>query len=299
MLTRNLIRIFVLSISGISLFSCKTEVIILPGDIKGFVKDASTSEPIQGATIKLNTTNDSTKSEADGTYLIKNVTPREYEIQASKFAFNTSSKNIEVETAKTKEINFTLSGIPMPDVSASYLDFGLDRTSLSFTISNIGQGKIIYNIISSQEWIAVSPSSGDVTDETDSIIVTINKTELSDSIYKETIRIALYVDQDIIQDTIGVYLNGIMDQDINYYKVVTIGNQTWMAENLKVGKKLDVRFDRAANNGIIEKFCYRNEDINCENYGAMYQWGEMRQYKATDAKGYAPMDGIYLLRKNG
>jgi len=74
MLTRNLVRIFVIIIS-ILLYSCKTEEIILHGNIGGLVTDAETSEPIQAAKVKLNPSEDTTSTANDGTYNFIKITP--------------------------------------------------------------------------------------------------------------------------------------------------------------------------------------------------------------------------------
>ena len=184
MIIRKLILIFVFYII-IFLFSCKTEQIILPGKIKGLITDSETSEPIQGVSVELIKSyvpTDSTITGNDGTYLLKNITPGDYEVQASKFDYSTSLKDIEVNEAETRETNFNLIGIPVSSISITYLDYGLELTSLSFAISNIGKRKVTYVLTPSHSWITVYPSYGDVTDETDSINVTINKTDLSDSI---------------------------------------------------------------------------------------------------------------------
>src|SRR4030042_5870346 len=116
MLTRNLIRIAVLSIIGISLTGCKPcEEVILHGDIKGKVTDAETSLPIPGASVELiksYITIDSTNTGWDGTYLLKNIVPEEYEIQVSKYAYDPQVKKLGVVEAKTDTFNFALNGIP-------------------------------------------------------------------------------------------------------------------------------------------------------------------------------------------
>jgi hypothetical protein len=56
-----------------ALLSCKTEEIILHGDIHGFVTDASTKLPVQDASVKLNPDNDSTLTIADGSYNFRNL----------------------------------------------------------------------------------------------------------------------------------------------------------------------------------------------------------------------------------
>jgi uncharacterized protein (TIGR02145 family) len=56
----------------------------------------------------------------------------------------------------------------------------------------------------------------------------------------------------------------VMDIDGNLYKTTQIGEQCWMAENLKVTKWPS---------GIItNRMCYDGLDLNCELYGGLYTW---------------------------
>jgi uncharacterized protein (TIGR02145 family) len=280
MKTRNRIWILNFCIMCIFLSRCKKEDIILHGDITGLVTDALTNNPIEAASVKIDQSNDSTTTGSDGTYMLRNINPGSYEIQVSKFTYALYKKNVLVAPAEPNRIDFSLIGIPEPNPSASFLDFSLDSTKLSFSISNSGKGQFTYAITSSQTWITASPRYGDITDVTDNITVTINKTGLSKNIYKESIRVTSFAGPVPLADIIiPVYLNGAMDGDGNYYRVVTIGTQTWMAENLKTTRYNDgtnvpfVTDNNVWNSTNTPGYCwYNNEPTFKDSYGALYNW---------------------------
>jgi uncharacterized protein (TIGR02145 family) len=74
---------------------------------------------------------------------------------------------------------------------------------------------------------------------------------------------------------------------------ITIGTQTWMANNLDVGTMI-LGSTNMTNNSILEKYCYGDDPANCTTYGALYQWDEMMQYVATaGTQGVCPT-GFHL-----
>jgi uncharacterized protein (TIGR02145 family) len=83
------------------------------------------------------------------------------------------------------------------------------------------------------------------------------------------------------------------DDDGNNYATVQIGagksvTQTWMAENLKVGIRINAT-QAQSGNGIVEKYCYNDDEANCAIYGGLYQWDEMMQNAITPGvKGICP-----------
>jgi len=81
----------------------------------------------------------------------------------------------------------------------------------------------------------------------------------------------------------------VIDQDGNIYKTVQIGDQCWMAENLRTGVFVESTVSSSvhsdlADNGVIEKYCFENDTANCTQYGGLYDWHE--------AMGYSEDEGV-------
>jgi len=75
-----------------------------------------------------------------------------------------------------------------------------------------------------------------------------------------------------------------LDYDGNHYGVVTIGEQVWMAENLKTRK------DAAGNN--ITRFCYDNDSTNCGLYGGLYSWATVMNGAGSSNSNPSGIQGI-------
>ncbi len=91
------------------------------------------------------------------------------------------------------------------------------------------------------------------------------------------------------------------DADGNIYATVSIGAQTWMAENLNIGTRINGSQDQT-DNGVIEKYCWGDDESNCAIYGGLYQWDESMQYVATPgvqgicpAGWHIPTDGEWTV----
>jgi len=85
--------------------------------------------------------------------------------------------------------------------------------------------------------------------------------------------------------------NAIADYDGNYYNIVTIGTQTWMAENLKTTRyRNGDAIENITDNTVwavinIGAWCdYLNSASNGTKYGHLYNW-----YAASDSRYIAPM----------
>ncbi len=72
------------------------------------------------------------------------------------------------------------------------------------------------------------------------------------------------------------------------YNTVLIGDQCWLKENLNIGTRIPIN-SAQTDNGVIEKYCYEDDENYCNIYGALYQWNELMQYIETPgAQGLCP-----------
>lgn len=77
------------------------------------------------------------------------------------------------------------------------------------------------------------------------------------------------------------------------YHTVAIGNQCWLKENLNVGTMIQSPLNMS-DNGILEKYCWNNDQANCDIYGGLYQWNEAVKYRVEGGgQGICP-DGWHL-----
>uniref|UniRef100_A0A832MMH2 PEGA domain-containing protein n=1 Tax=Pseudothermotoga hypogea TaxID=57487 RepID=A0A832MMH2_9THEM len=80
------------------------------GSVRGTVKD-SENQPVQRATVVVNTTNLRTETDPQGSYQISNVPAGEWTITASKNGYTPESKLVYVEAGQTVTVNFTLAPV--------------------------------------------------------------------------------------------------------------------------------------------------------------------------------------------
>lgn len=74
----------------------------------------------------------------------------------------------------------------------------------------------------------------------------------------------------------------------HYYNTVQIAGQCWMKENLNVGMMIQGS-QVMEDNGIIEKYCVKNTEDSCDQFGGLYLWEEVMAYEnAPGVQGICP-----------
>lgn len=90
-------------------------------------------------------------------------------------------------------------------------------------------------------------------------------------------------------------------RDMQEYPTISLGEQCWLAQNLRVGEFVQIDAGQS-DNGNIERYCYDNNPDNCEAFGGLYTWDEMMQYGTTvndqgvcPDRWHIPSDGEWMV----
>lgn len=77
-------------------------------------------------------------------------------------------------------------------------------------------------------------------------------------------------------------------RDDQIYGTIQLGDQVWMTDNMNYGTRIDGVYN-PDKNGYVEKYCYNDDEFNCDYYGGLYQWDEMMQYSTYESsQGICP-----------
>jgi uncharacterized protein (TIGR02145 family) len=113
-----------------------------------------------------------------------------------------------------------------------------------------------------------------------------------------TLRWTIKTDCDSTYDELSIYSFencGLLtdSRDGKIYQTVKIDTMCWMAQNLNIGTRIDGSVNQA-DNAVIEKYCYNDDEVNCDIYGGLYQWNELMQYDTLlKIQGICP-DGWHI-----
>ncbi|MDR3665727.1 MAG: FISUMP domain-containing protein [Ignavibacteriaceae bacterium] len=163
---------------------------------------------------------------------------------------------------------------------------------ISWSLSNVINIKIDYSVDNGSNWINIIPSTPTLAGI---FSWTIPNTPSNNC----KIRISSVNNPDtnnISTNTFRIYQvtsascpgNPTIVYGKETYNTIAIGDQCWLKENLNIGTMIDGT-QNDSDNGIIEKYCYKNDTANCTAYGGFYQWNEAMQYNTIEGtKGICP-----------
>jgi len=76
---------------------------------------------------------------------------------------------------------------PTLSLSTSTLDFGAETVELQFEITNSGDGELTWTTTASTGWLDVTPTAGATQEETDDVVVTVDRSGLAPGSYQGTV----------------------------------------------------------------------------------------------------------------
>jgi uncharacterized protein (TIGR02145 family) len=284
--------------------TCLFGVSLLIADISGIVTDTSGITPIAGAVVQLEKNGSMTTTGTDGSFtFVINTTSLSDNSKAvqngisAKICGNMS--NVTIAGRSTIEIaTFDLTGKMLAIMRRT-----LDAGNHSIAIPYQGTGIHIYKVkAGNSEFMLKGNSFRGVS----TALATLSQGSSSNALTKQAK--AMSTIYEVIKVTKTGYLNhrctirnsntsgviikmianegNVTDVDGNVYQSVKIGNQVWLAENLRVTKYNDGTSipniaDSAAWNNInasqleTPAYCYYNNTANIDSikdFGALYNW---------------------------
>ncbi len=82
--------------------------------------------------------------------------------------------------------------------------------------------------------------------------------------------------------------NIVDSRDGQTYPTVSIGGKCWLAKNMNIGTMV-FGTEQQTNTETIQKYCYANDENNCNIYGGLYQWNMAMQFSTSEGvQGICP-----------
>ena len=163
---------------------------------------------------------------------------------------NMSSSSMQIESSSTINVSSSDENIMTSSSSEQYDEFSSSEIDSSSSQQNMSSSSMqiesssTINVSSSDENIMTSSSSEQYDESSSSEIDSSSDGNMQDSSFYNA-------GENVLTDF----------RDGHVYKTVIIGNQIWMAENLKLQKFGEMN---------IKSFCYDNNSENCELVGGLY-----------------------------
>jgi uncharacterized protein (TIGR02145 family) len=141
-------------------------------------------------------------------------------------------------------------------------------------------------------------SSNKTSNGTGNGTFTSNLTNLSEGVKYYVRAYATNSEGTVYGEEINFLATGVIDTDGNKYKTIKIGNQLWMAENLRVahfknGTIIPLVTDNTAWNALTTPgYCWYNNDeaTNKATYGALYNWYTVNTGNLCPTGWHVPTD---------
>ena len=124
-------------------------------------------------------------TDTNGNYTFTGIANGSYTITPDKegYKFAPKNKKLTVSGSDVSGVNFIAHAQPSLRVNPDSLDFGSSQSVKTFEISNTGKGSLKWTATADKSWLSVEPSKGKTTTETDTVTVSVNRSDLAAGTY--------------------------------------------------------------------------------------------------------------------
>jgi len=245
----------------------KDEPVPTTGNLRGKITDAETSSPLKDVNVEIGGSSYTTGS--DGSYFFNNLIAQTYSVSVSKTGYIADSKSVQVRAEQTIISDFILSK-NLPQIQPSSVTITDEDGSKSVTLKNTQTDPIGFSTQASKSWIEVSPSTGSIAANSQTIItITINFEEIDFGEYNENVVInvsgsSLSIPV-IISKSQPSFINILQPQENGIYAPEEIMSITWES-NLE--GTVDINLLRSGNSSIFKVI---SEEVQ-NNEGGSFNW---------------------------
>ena len=160
--------------------------------IEGRVLDTETNMPLPSVIITTDPNTQQVTTRNDGSYIINaDVNPGTlYRVNANLAGYLPNHAVITTKEGTNRTADLKLEPIkPLLGATPSTLDFGTTTNSLTLTVSNEGNGGS-FNwtlTVPNESWLQVDKTSGTVSEGSESVVVSVDRTGLAPNTYRNTL----------------------------------------------------------------------------------------------------------------
>lgn len=175
------------------LTSCAKDIADLTGNITGKVADIETNVAIEGCIVSITPTSNSTSTSNAGVYSFNDLDAGSYTLSFSKSGYESATQMVTAVAGETKTCNVFLESLNDGiEVTPKSLNFGDLESVMELFIKRKSSLKnsISYNVKADVDYITISPSSGTLNSEQQTLKVTIDRTNLSVGDYSKKVTIS-------------------------------------------------------------------------------------------------------------
>lgn len=158
--------------------------------IIGVVRNANSDQPLENVTVLLSNQSQSKSTTGLGEFEFLGLDAGEYRLSFSRNRFKTQEQTITVNAGQEVPMIVGLEPIaPVLEVDVLSRDFGVEETTLTLELRNTGGDTVKWEIAESIPWLFVNPSSGNITDESAILNLSVNRNGFEPGTYSQAFSI--------------------------------------------------------------------------------------------------------------